>query len=375
MPAMASIAQYYDTSFATVNLTMSAYLFGNAIGQFFGGSLSDQIGRKPVGVMGLMVFFGATTAIVLAPNIETMQWLRVVQAVGGGFATVICIAQVRDIFPVQEVTRRYANVVVVMLLAPIIAPSIGAALVQFGWQSIFILLAAVSFVLLVMFVFVMPETNTNTRNSVSVTELFSGYWKVINHRVDGRITAIRYALFLGFSSGILLCFLTNAAMIFMHHFKLSEAVSAAWFAGAGVSMIIGNRLAFIIASRMPASRWLKRANLIQIMAISSLIVLSLTGTLTVWLLTLLTLIIICMSGSIMPTSSGQYIAFFDRLAGSAASLSTTLVFGLGAGIGGIAAVLSRGSNITLIFIVMLISALIAMIILTTIHEPRLKSET
>ena len=138
MPAMAQMAEAFDVNFSQINLTMSAYLFGNAIGQFFGGALSDQVGRKRVGIFGLAIFFLASLSIAFTNDIHMMQLLRVAQAVGGGFATVICIAQVRDIFPLEEVMKKYADVVMVMMIAPIVAPTLGVLLIQFGWQSIFL---------------------------------------------------------------------------------------------------------------------------------------------------------------------------------------------------------------------------------------------
>lgn len=365
MPVMPAMAEAFGVSFSEVNLTMSAYMLGNAFGQFFGGSLSDQIGRKKIGVTGLLVFMVATLCIVFSPTIEVMQALRIVQALGGGFATVICIAQVRDIFPTDQVMKRYANVVLVMLFAPIVAPSIGALLIQFGWQSIFILLALVAVLMLLMYVLVIPETRATVSGEINLRRMFAGYWAVLSHRVDGRITAIRYALFSAFSAGILMCFITNVSMIFINHFHFSPQQFGFGFASLGLSMIAGNRLSIRIASRLPAETWLRYATTIQLICLSALVVLSLSGWATPILVACLILLVICMTGSIMPTASGRYITFFDEHAGSAASLATTMVFALGAGIGATAAVLSQGS-ITPVFIAMTISCAIALLILTTI---------
>ena len=366
MPAMPAMAEAFNVSFADVNLTMSAYMLGNAIGQFFGGSLSDQIGRKKIGIIGLLVFMLATVCIVFSSTIETMQALRIVQAVGGGFATVICIAQVRDIFPIDQVMKRYANVVLVMLFAPIVAPSIGAVLIQFGWQSIFILLALVSVLLVLFYAFVIPETRATVSGEINLRRMFAGYWAVLNHRVDGRITGIRYALFAAFSSGILMCFITNASMIFINHFHFSPQQFGFAFASLGLSMIAGNRLSLRMVNRLPAETWLRYATVVQLICLSALVALSLSGSATPILVGGLILMVICMTGSIMPAASGRYITFFDEHAGSAASLATTLVFALGAGIGGLAAILAQGS-ITPVFIAMASSCAIGLMILTTIQ--------
>lgn len=366
MPAMAQMAEAFEVNFAEVNLTMSAYLLGNAIGQFFGGSLSDQIGRKKIGLIGLAIFCLASLGIVFAPTIQHMQLLRLLQAFGGGFATVICIAQVRDTFPVEQVMQRYADVVVVMMVAPIVAPTIGVALVQFGWQAIFVVLTAMSLLMLITFALAIPETKKTVSNTIDVHKLFPGYWAVLNHRIEGRITAVRYALYAGFSTGVFMCFLTNAAMIFMNHYRLTELQFALGFAAVGIAMMVGNRVAVRMARKMPPEQWLKRATLTQITCASLLLMLQVANLQGVWSTAFLLFVTIAMSGSIMPTASGRYIAFFDEHAGSAASLATTMSFGLGAAIGAIAAILSRNS-ITPVFVTMLVSAIVALAILMTIH--------
>ena len=138
LPVLGQLAEHFEVDIAAVNLTISAYLFGNAVGQFFGGALSDQLGRKPVGSMALLIFAAATLAIVLAPSIQQMQILRVIQALGGGAVLVVCMAQVRDLYPVNEVPQRMASVMLVMMVAPMPPPSLGLLLSVLGWQVIFI---------------------------------------------------------------------------------------------------------------------------------------------------------------------------------------------------------------------------------------------
>ena len=366
MPAMPQMALAFGVNFSEINLTMSAYLFGNAIGQFFGGALSDQIGRKKIGVTGLSIFCLASLAIAFSSDIQSMQLLRVVQAIGGGFATVICIAQVRDIFPPHEVMKRYADVIMVMMIAPIVAPTFGVALVQFGWQSIFFVLAFVSLGMLLINVFVMPETRLNVSKRIDASKLFPGYWAVINHRVDGRITAIRYALYAGFSTGVFFCFLTNAAMIFMQHYHFGQLQFALGFATVGMAMVVGNRLAVRMASKMAPERWLQAATSAQILCCLLLVGLSASGLLNAWITAVVAFLIVAMSGSIMPTTSARFISYFDQNAGSAASLATTISFSFGALIGALGAMLAEQS-ITPVFVIMLASSVVALIILQTIH--------
>lgn len=369
MPAMSQMAASLQVDFAAVNLTLSAYLFGNAMGQFFGGSLSDQLGRRTIGMTGLALFAIASLLICMTTSITTLQILRVVQAIGGGFATVVCIAQIRDLFPAEEVMKRYADVIVVMMIAPIVAPTIGVLLVPFGWQAIFAVLTIASSVMLLGYLWVIPETKLVIANRLSSRKMFSDYWKVVTHRVDGRITAIRYALYTGFSTGVFMCILTNVAMIFMHHYRFTELQFALGFASLGVAMIIGNRLAVRMSAVMPPEAWLRRATTLHIFMASTLVLLSAYDLLNSALTAVLIFITVVMNGSITPTVSARFINFFDEEAGSAASLSTTISFGFGAIIGAIAALLSKHS-LTPVFGTMLVSALIAFFILLSIRDSK-----
>ena len=157
LPAMPAMATNLGVEIVSVNATLSTYLFGFAFGQMFGGPISDQIGRRRIGLLGLVVFSAASVLIALAESIEVILWLRALQAVGGGFATVICMAMVRDAYEPMEAAKRFPVVMLVMLGAPLAAPAIGAALLSFGWPSIFIFLALYGLAVLVAFLPV-PET-------------------------------------------------------------------------------------------------------------------------------------------------------------------------------------------------------------------------
>ena len=93
LPTLPDLADSMNASMSEANLTVSAFMFGMAIGQFFGGPLSDQLGRKAIGLAGLFLFAFSSLAIVFAGTIETIQALRVTQAIGGGFASVVCMAK------------------------------------------------------------------------------------------------------------------------------------------------------------------------------------------------------------------------------------------------------------------------------------------
>ena len=157
LPAMPNMAASLGVEIVSINSTLSAYLFGFAFGQLFGGPISDQIGRRRIGIIGRIVFVISSLLISAASSIAAVLALRALQAIGGGFATVICMAMERDASEPLEAAKRFPVVMLVMLGAPLVAPAIGVALLSFGWESIFVFLAAYALVVLIAFIRV-PET-------------------------------------------------------------------------------------------------------------------------------------------------------------------------------------------------------------------------
>jgi DHA1 family bicyclomycin/chloramphenicol resistance-like MFS transporter len=158
LPGIPAMASAFGVSVVSLQNTLNVFLVGYAIGQFFGGAVSDQIGRKRVGYGGLAVYVVTSIAIAFAGSVEQMLTLRFFQAIGGGFSTVICLATVRDIYPVEQLGRRFATVTMVLLLAPLVAPALGAAVLPFGWEMIFMLKAVYAAVLMIAYAWLVPET-------------------------------------------------------------------------------------------------------------------------------------------------------------------------------------------------------------------------
>lgn len=98
LPAMAMMASDLHTDIHWVELSVSAYLIGFAIGQLSGGPLSDRWGRKPLIISGLLIFTLSSFFLISTADLTQLLWLRVLQALGGGLATVNAAAIVRDLF-------------------------------------------------------------------------------------------------------------------------------------------------------------------------------------------------------------------------------------------------------------------------------------
>src|SRR5664279_803388 len=137
LPSLPDIARQLAASTAQVQLTISAYLIGYAVGQLFYGPMSDRHGRKPVLLAALALYCAASLACALSTSIEMLIAARFVQALGGSGGIVLARAIVRDLYSGVRAGRELSMIGSVMALAPVLAPVVGGILqTGFGWRAI-----------------------------------------------------------------------------------------------------------------------------------------------------------------------------------------------------------------------------------------------
>ena len=343
LPAMPVMAQSFGVSIVELNNTISIYLVGYGIGQFFGGSFSDQIGRKRIGLIGLSVFTTACIAISFAHTVQQVEWLRFLQAIGGGFSTVICMAIVRDVYPVAELGRRMAMVMLVMLASPVIAPSIGALLLHLGWQSIFVFKAIYASSLGLYYVLFVPETRPGRWGNLSPVTVLKQCGHVISRKVDGRRLPMLYAFAMALGASTFMTFLTNSSFAYIQYFGVSEIMFPAYFALSILGMIGTNTFSMKRLNTSNAPRFFRLGLGVQLAAVVVLAIVVLLGAPSIWLVVAPVMFVVASLGLIGPSGSSQYMSHFSQLAGSASSMYTTLLFSLGAFFGALSGVFFDGT--------------------------------
>ena len=143
LPTLPSIARDFAVSPATVQLTFSAFFIGMAVGQLFYGPLSDRIGRRPAVLIGCVVYVIASLACAAAPSIEWLVAGRFVQALGCCAGMVVARAVVRDRYDHRDSARIFSLLVLVLAVAPLVAPTVGGYLAEvFSWRAVFFALTA-----------------------------------------------------------------------------------------------------------------------------------------------------------------------------------------------------------------------------------------
>ncbi len=361
LPAIPSIAKEMNTSIISVNNTLSYFLVGYGIGQFFGGPLSDQIGRKKIGAFGLIIFVITSFLIASSNQILNIQILRVIQAIGGGFSTVICLASVRDIYGPVDAGRKYAVVSMIMLICPVIAPSLGSFLLKINWQAIFIFLAIYAGSVLFFYLNFIPETHSNPQPKINLNPILKQHFQVIKHRVNDRLLPLLYIFMVMSAVGVLMCFLTNSSLIYMEFYSVSASTFPVLFAFNVIFMIFCTTISIKKMKIINPHKLLRIGLIIQGFACLGLFLLEWSEIAKLEYIVPFIIIAVGSIGLITPCASAMFISFFSKNAGSASAMMSFSVFTSGSILGLISGAVFNNS-LTPLFGIMLSASIVANIL-------------
>lgn len=244
LPAFPAIAKSLQTSIPNVEISLSLFFFGIAMGQLFGGPISDAYGRRPMVIIGLVLFGLSSLLLSFTDNIELFWVLRTIQSFGGGIATVNVSATVRDRFEGKESARIFSLIAMVMLLAPLLAPTMGSFILSFfRWNTIFILLSLYAFFALGFYLLRFPPV---AQKRMKVTPI-DNYKTVLSHKM-----AMVFIVSQILSSSGMYTFITSSSFIYMEHFHVSSNQFALFFAlNVTLLMVVGRVNAWLVTRKDP----------------------------------------------------------------------------------------------------------------------------
>jgi DHA1 family bicyclomycin/chloramphenicol resistance-like MFS transporter len=317
LPSLPAIGQALHAPTGEVQLTISTYLFGFAVGQIFYGPIADRIGRKPV-ILAALVLYGAGSIVcALSQSIETLIAVRFVQAFGGAGSIVLARAVVRDLYSGVRAGHQLSLMGSITAFAPIVAPMIGGVLqTAFGWRASFILLALFAVVSGAVAARFLPETlRQRAPGPFSVGAMGRLYRSVMVNRGFLANLGILTTTFVG-----LIAWVSGAAIVMQGIYGLSPfAFGATYAIGAG-----GYMLGTAIAARIVMRLGLDRTIGIGTAALATggvvmVVVVWLGLTNVVWLVGAMTIYLAGLGFAMPQTMAGALTPFPDR-AGTASSL-------------------------------------------------------
>jgi DHA1 family bicyclomycin/chloramphenicol resistance-like MFS transporter len=325
LPALPAIAHGFGVPIGSAEQTLATYFLGFAIGQAFFGPMADRFGRKPPLYAGLVIYLAMCAVCALSANIEMLMAARFFQAVGACAGGVIARACVRDIFGPEETPRVFAYMMLVLSVAPLIAPFLGGYfLIWASWRAIFWFQFIVGGLAAIAVAIRLPETHGGAHRRLHPFIIVADYMRIARDR-----GFIAFALSSAISNASLYAYLTGAAHVFIDVFQIAPQNFGFFFAANAIGLIGTAQIAArLVRGRLPEAIMLK-AQAAHVAAGALLIVVAATGVGGVYGLGGALFVFLSLNGAINPMGTGAAMRDYAVNAGMASALLGTLMFAVG----------------------------------------------
>jgi DHA1 family bicyclomycin/chloramphenicol resistance-like MFS transporter len=327
LPALPSITSALQTTSTAVQLTLTGTLLGLALGQLIIGPISDAIGRRRPLIAGLVVHVVASILCVLAPNVAVLGALRILQGLGVAAAAVVATAVVRDLFSGAAFARLFSRLMLVMGAAPILAPTLGGAVLRWtSWRGVFVALAVFGIGLVGVALFALKETlPAERRRSGGTFATLTVYGQLLRDR-----TFVGLVLVAGLSMAALFAYVAGSSFVYQEQYGLSEQQFAVAFGAGAVSLITATQLNVRLLRRYSPRRILFSALIVGSVAGLVLVGFAATGFGGLPAILAALWVVLGAGGLAIPNAPALAMSRHGEAAGTAAALLGAVQFGVGA---------------------------------------------
>lgn len=336
-----------ETAFGTPGkapVTVATFFVGLAVGQMTQGPLADRLGRRTPLIWGMSLYTAASVGCALAPDLWTLSGLRMAAAFGGSAGMVVPRAIVRDLAAGAAGARLMSRLILVMGAAPILAPSLGGAVLGIAsWRTIFWILAGYGLVSTLLVWRFLPETLPVERRRITgLRGIARDYLSVA---ADRRFLAPALASGLGLAG--LFAYIAASPAVFIGGYGMSPGAYAAMFGMNAAGFILASQLNAWMLRRVSLDRALRGGVLGLLSAALLLLAVAIAHPANGWWLMPPLMLCLAALGFTVPNAAAEALQHQGARAGSASALMGTLQFLLGALFGAAAAVAAHGSPVPL----------------------------
>ena len=328
LPALPAMADDFGVSTAFMANSVPAYFVGLVFGQLIYGPLSDRVGRVKPLYFGMALYVVASIVCATTSSEYVLFAGRTVQALGACVGAVVTRAAIRDRLTAKQTAKAFSIMILVMGLAPILAPSLGALFLQFfDWHSIFWFLAAFGMLNLLLTKFFFFETlSEENRNARPAKEVLSQYWDLLK---DPRFNYP--AIGGGLLMGAMFVYISSASELIMDTYGVS-ATHFGWLFGMNAAGFVGlTQLNQWLTNRFRILSILRFGTMMQVISAAALFIIGLIFGTDAWLPLVLGCIFFCIAGLglTQPNASAIALAFQKTRAGMASAMQGSLMFSVG----------------------------------------------
>ena len=327
LPAFPSIATELDASDSAVQLTLTGMLGGLAFGQLVIGPLSDAFGRRKPLLIGVVTHAAASVLCALAPNIYLLSGARILQGFAGAAISVVAMAMVRDLFSGVAVARLMSRLMLVVGLAPILAPSLGGLILEVTtWRGIFGVLAAAAVVLTMVALLGIRETlPPERRRPADLRSTLGTYRSLLRDR-----TFVALVFIGGLMLSAVFAYVAGSSFVLQNGYGLDERTFGLVFGVNAIGLTLSSQLNPAMIKRFSVLNVLSGATLVGLVAALWLLVSGVTGWWGLAGVLAPLALVVASCGLSLPNTPALALTRHGEAAGTAAAMLGSVQFGVGA---------------------------------------------
>ncbi|MBA8794461.1 DHA1 family bicyclomycin/chloramphenicol resistance-like MFS transporter [Friedmanniella endophytica] len=274
LPALPSLTEDFRTTAPTAQLTITGLMAGLGVGQLVVGPLSDAVGRRRPLITGLVAHGLMSVLCALAPTIELLIVARVLQGLAGAAVSVVAMAMVRDLFSGVRAARLLSRLTLVMGISPILAPTLGSALLRLtAWRGIFVFLAVVAALLTVLAVLALPETLPPARRvPARLRSSLTSYARLFRdptYLIMVVVAGLMFATVFGYIGG--------SSFVLQEYFKLTPQQYGIAFGVTALGLIVATQINPALVQRFTPVAVLRAGVLLGFVGAALMVVAAATG--------------------------------------------------------------------------------------------------
>ena len=352
LPGFPAMALAFATDEKHIQTTLAAYFLGLSLGQLAYGPVADRFGRRIPLLVGVTLFTLASLACAFAPSLDALIAARFVQALGGCAGMVLSRAIVSDKCDAVASAKVFSQLMLVMGLAPILAPMLGGVLVNlYGWQSIFLVLTLFSAGCTLAVALGLPESLSSSQPRQPLSGALRQYGRLLKDRVF-----MGHALTGGIAIAGMFAYIAGSPFVFIKLYGV-PAEHYGWLFGSNAAgfILVAQVNARLLAKRGPA---FLLARTVWVYLAAGLVLLGISALHTQALWPLLVPLFVCIAslGCIIPNASACAMSGQGARAGSASALLGCVQFSVAAGAAALVGVLHDGSALPMALVISLCGA-------------------
>jgi len=325
LPSLPAVEADLHTTQTAAQLTLSGTLVGAGVGQLVIGPFSDRFGRRLPLVIGISLHVAISLLCSMTPNIETLTGLRVLQGFFNAAAAVVALAVIRDRFVGSAAAQLLSRLMLVIGVAPLLAPTVGQAIAgAWNWRAVFYALALIGVVLVAIVLRFMPETLPGDRRSPGNPRHVAGaYWSLLRDRHFMALAVIP-----GLGLALIMSYVVGSPFVFQNEYGLTAQQFALVFALNGAALVLSAQLNAALVRKFPPVRLLRTALLVQLGLALLLLTLVATGAGGALGLVAVLWLVLSAQGMIPANASVLALHNYGHMAGTAAAVIGALQSGV-----------------------------------------------